>query len=545
MNGKISLKNNLLVLVLIIFLGLLLRVVFINSSPLSLYGDELTITLDAYSLLKTGQDQLGNFMPLTFPMGAGRPAGYVYGSIPFIAVFGPTALGVRALSVLSGIGIIVLIYLVGKRFFSEKVGLLAAAVFAVSPWDIALSRGGFEAHFALFLVLLGIYLFIRANQKPILYLFSAFSFGLTIHTYPTYKVSLILLLPLLFWYTGGIKENLNIKSKYLLAGAFILVILGVLSLSQTFIGGSETRFANINIFSEGKLKETVVQKINLERQMSNLPAVLSNYFHNKPVEYTKVFIENYLQNFSLDFLILHGDRNPRHNMATMGEIYFVDIILIFIGFFAFREKQKKTIVFLVAWIFLAPVPSAIIDFPHALRSSLMLPPLIIFSALGLAIILSKRSKLLLPILIVLFVIQFVFFIQKLIFLAPNEYANFWSYQAKLASQIANQNKDRYDYIVISDRINDIEFAYPVYSKINPVIVINQNTEKSQLINYPLKKFNNVFVGHIPKGELPKFINDLPGSVLYLEPRTADTTLTDYEIINSNNAEQALIEKKKP
>ncbi len=169
-------------LLIIIFIGFLLRVANIQINPPALYGDELTITLDAYSLLKTGHDQLGNFLPLTFPMGAGRPAGYVYGSVPFVAIFGPTTMGVRALSLLSGIGILVLLYFIGKKIASERVGLLAAAIGAVSPWDISLSIGGFEAHFALFLVLLGIYLFILARQRPTLYIFSDLSLGLSLHT---------------------------------------------------------------------------------------------------------------------------------------------------------------------------------------------------------------------------------------------------------------------------------------------------------------------------------------------------------------------------
>ncbi|MDP3758248.1 MAG: glycosyltransferase family 39 protein, partial [Candidatus Daviesbacteria bacterium] len=232
-------RKNLLILVAILLLGLLLRVIFINTSPSSLYGDELTVTLDAYSLLKTGHDQLGNFLPLTFPMGAGRPAGYVYGSIPFVALFGPTAIGVRALSILSGMGIIFLLYLGGKRLFSEKLGLLAAFIGAVSPWDISLSRGGFEAHFALFLALLGTFLFMLANRRPIFYILSALSFGLTLHTYPTYKVSLLLFLPLLFWFQGT-REIFGQGKKYFLGGILILLFLGILSLSQTFLGGSET-----------------------------------------------------------------------------------------------------------------------------------------------------------------------------------------------------------------------------------------------------------------------------------------------------------------
>ena len=68
---------NKYILILILILALFLRIINIQNSPPALYGDELTIALDANSLLYTAKDQLGNFLPLTFAMGAGRPAGYV------------------------------------------------------------------------------------------------------------------------------------------------------------------------------------------------------------------------------------------------------------------------------------------------------------------------------------------------------------------------------------------------------------------------------------------------------------------------------------
>ena len=75
-----------------------------------MYGDELTIVYDSYSILKTGMDQTGEKLPLTFRMGAGRLGGYIYGTVPFVYLFGPSILGVRALSLLSGLGMIVVIY---------------------------------------------------------------------------------------------------------------------------------------------------------------------------------------------------------------------------------------------------------------------------------------------------------------------------------------------------------------------------------------------------------------------------------------------------
>lgn len=532
-----------LILILILALGILLRTIFVNSSPPSLYGDELTITLDAYSIFKTGHDQLGNFLPLTFPMGAGRPAGYVYFTIPFVAIFGPAALGARGLSILSGIGLILLIYLALKKTFSERVGIIAAALYAVSLWDISLSRGGFEAHFALFLVILGLYLFLEAKEKPIFYLFSAISFGLTFHTYPTYKLNLLWFLPLLFIF-GGAKTTLDYGKNYLFGGLIILLILGILSLSQTFVGGSETRFLNINVFSQVKLKSNIEEKINFERTINKLPNNITRFFHNKPVEYIKVIGENYLQNFSMDFLFIHGDRNPRHNMATMGELYFMEIILIPLGMLYLWNKYRKILMFLIIWLILAPISTAIVGLPHALRSSFMLPPLITLSALGLSIII--RQKTLIPLFItsIFFVIQVTFFLQKLLFLAPYEYNSFWSYPAKLGSELAIQNKDKYDYIFLSDRLDSVEFAYPVYARVDPKDIIDRNNNKINLGKYTFKKFGNVYIGNIPNQEIDNFLDNLRARVLYLGDLTDLKYLKSYETINGVDNTNSLVLTKR-
>lgn len=531
-------KNKLAILAILV-LGVLIRTIFLNTSPPSLYGDELTILLDANSLLHSGRDQMGNFMPLTFPMGAGRPAGYVYFSIPFVAFFGMTALGARGLSVISAIGLILLLYLICRIIFSEKIGLIAAFLYALSPWDISLSRGGFEAHFALFLAMLGIYLFLKAKEKPIFYLFSALSFGLTLHTYPTYKLSLLFFLPLLFSFVGR-KIVLKNSKKYFFLSFWILFFLAGLSLSQTFTGGSETRFSTINIFSQGKLKNSIEEKINFERNISRLPNSISKYFHNKPVEYFKILSENYLQNFSVDFLFIHGDRNPRHNMATIGQLYFVDSILILSGLLSYWDKQRKIILFLISWVILAPISTAVVDLPHALRSSFMLPPLTILSALGFYKLFFRRFKVPIFIISLFLLIQIIFFLQKLYFLAPDEYANFWAYPAKVASEIAIQNKDKYDYVFLSDRIDAIEFAYPIYAKVDSNQVMTQNSTKVNLGKYSFKKFSNVYIGSIPESGLENFLNNLKGKNIYLGNFSDAKYIKSYESIDGLNNLNTLV-----
>ena len=534
-------KSSKVALILIVCLGFLLRFINIGNNPPALYGDELTIVYDSYSLLHTGQDQTGQSFPLTFSMGAGRPGGYVYGSIPFVAMFGPTALGVRALSILSGIGMIILLFYIGRKLFSEKIGLVVSLVTAISPWEISLSRGGFEAHFALFLVLLGAYSFLRAKDKPLLYLVSAISFGLTLHTYPTYKITLPLFLILLFWFVG-FKNVLARGRNYLVFGVAIFIILAGLSLSQTFTNGSESRFFSINVFTTDAPK--IEEKINLERSISNLPSPFTKIFHNKPIEYVKTVGENYLQNFSPDFLFIHGDRNPRHNMATVGGLYFVEVVFIIVGLLSFWKTQRKLMVFLVLWVLLAPIPTAFIDTPHALRSSLMLPPLILLSSLGLATLLDKKNKIVLRLLGVIFVIQLIFFLQKLYFLSPNEYNRFWAYPAKIASESAIKNQNNFDFIFLSDRIDNIEFAYPVYSKTHPGVVISQNIQRTNLEGRNFKKINNVYIGYVPNEMDKSFIEKLNGTVLYITAPSEEKYTEGYDtIIGKEGLPQIIFFKK--
>ena len=100
----------------------------------------------------------------------------------------------------------------------------------------------------------------------------------------------------------------------------------------------------------------------------------------------------------------------------------------------------------------------------------MLAPLLLISACGLVstISLKRGLRLFLQLFILLgFILQFLNFSQKLYFLAPNEYSNFWSYPAKLAVETALENKTNFNYIILSDKIDNVEFAYPVYAKIDP------------------------------------------------------------------------------
>lgn len=425
-----------------------------------MYGDELTMVYDSYSILKTGMDQTGEKFPLTFKMGAGRPAGYVYGSIPFVALFGSTEWGVRSLSFISGLGIIILMYYLGKKLFSNNTGLWASFLTSVSMWDIYLSRAGFEAHFALFLSLFGVVLFLYKK-----YILMAFALGLAIYTYPTFKLTIPLLLLALIIYSG-IKKTLFEKG--FLASLLILLIFAGFNFRETLKGTSEERFLRLNVLSDEKIKQEMIQKINEQRNLSSLPEKIKPFVYNKPLHYSRILFENYIENLSPQFLYLRGDRNPRANPTEWGMLYLVEMGLLFIGLYHLAKNKKTNLILIVCWILITPLATMLLGQTHALRNNFMLPPLILISAYAMSII-SNRAKLMF---VSLIFVQLTYVLVTVYYFAPNKFGSFWSEKAKIESLKAIE-KSKSEKVILSTDIDNIEYAYPVYAKIDPNLVISQ------------------------------------------------------------------------
>ncbi len=83
----------------------------------------------------------------------------------FLNLFGPTPFAVRFLSALSGLVGVFLIYLIGKKLFSQNVGLLAAGILAINNFAIWISRIGLQESLLIALILASFYFFILALEK--------------------------------------------------------------------------------------------------------------------------------------------------------------------------------------------------------------------------------------------------------------------------------------------------------------------------------------------------------------------------------------------
>lgn len=344
--------GEIFLLVLIIFLAGALRIWQIDKNPPALFIDEVSNGYNAYSLLKTGKDEYGNFLPLTIrAFGDYNPALSAYLLIPSIAVFGLNELAVRLPSALLGtLTVAAVFFLALKVFQSRKAAFLSSFFLAISPWHLQFSRYDHEANFMLSFSVIGITLLLYSVKKKSLLILSALSFGLCLNSYHASKVwvPLIVLAIAIIYH----KELLKNK-KYLLISLVIIVISALPFMIN--IQNSLIRAQSVGIINS---KE------------SPLP----------------LFLNGYLSHFAPNFLFIEGDLIGRHSVSGMGQLYVFELPLILLGIIQILKTKNKSqeMKFILAWLILAPIPAALATpTPHALRSLNLVPVFAMLSAFGL------------------------------------------------------------------------------------------------------------------------------------------------------------------
>jgi len=84
----------------------------------------------------------------------------------FLSLFGMSVFVARLPFVLAGLGSVFLIYLITKRLFDQKTGLIAAALMAATPLAVWISRVALMEGIVIAFMLLAWYLFLRALEDP-------------------------------------------------------------------------------------------------------------------------------------------------------------------------------------------------------------------------------------------------------------------------------------------------------------------------------------------------------------------------------------------
>lgn len=372
----------------ILVLALFLRVYRLDSVPPSLNWDEVSLGYNAYSILKTGKDEWGEFLPLSFrAYGDYKLPGYVYLSVPFIALFGLNEWGVRLPSATFGVLGVIGIFLITKRLTRRTdLGLWAFFIAAVTPWLIILSRIALEANVALTLTIFGVYFFLLGLEKRWTLILSGLFFGLTIFTYNSSRVVTPLLVFILsvFYFKDLIPKK---KIVFSIVALVIFISFFAVAFPKAIQQDSSARYKWTTILDQG-----AINRINELRGSSALSPTLSQIQYNKVTYFIPEFFKNYFSHFDPKFLFAEGGSNYQFSVPGSGLLLWVVAPLLILGLLkVFRERKNWQLV-LVLWWLLAIVPAAITrDAPHALRSLLMIPPVIVLSVLGIDNLFNMKS----------------------------------------------------------------------------------------------------------------------------------------------------------
>ncbi len=476
--GKI-IKNTKVILLLILIIALFLRIWQIDKVPVSLFGDELDLGYQAYSILKTGKDYSGNPWPIHFQsLAEWRTPLYLYSAVPTVALFGISPLGVRLPAVIFGVLGVWAMYLMVKELFkSEKLALVSALVLTFSPWHMQYSRAGFEVTELLFFLLIGLYFFSKGLKNGKWLWLSMASFALMPWVYSTAKMFTPMLLVALFLIWR--KEIFSIPRKYLIYAAISLIVIGVPIAYSTVLGGGTARFGYVSVFTDPTTEPEVgtARQLDARKRGENRsglkPTVLDKAIHNKFTFWGGNILRNYFQALSSDFLFNEGDLNLRHSIKGIGQFYKLEAIPMVIGAILFFAKHKdkrsissekqslasssgrKTKYLIAFWILAGVIPAAITrdGGTHATRLFLILPPFIFLIAYGLVegINLVKNScrKYLTIGYIILFAISFGFFIHSYFVHSPWDSERWWHFGYKEAIQSMKSIQGDYSKVIIS------------------------------------------------------------------------------------------------
>jgi 4-amino-4-deoxy-L-arabinose transferase-like glycosyltransferase len=470
-----KLKNNSLLLVIIVLLAGFLRFYQLDSVPNGLYQDETSIGYSAYSILQTGRDEYGKFLPLYFKsFGDQKLPVYIYSTVPSVKIFGLTPFAVRFPSAIFGtLSVLALYFFVRDITKDRKLGLTSSFFLAVNPWSLHYNRATFEVSIALFFFLLGGLLlnrfFVRKTRGA--FLAGTLCFIISLYSYNLTR----LLAPLLFAIFIFANRD-RVKSaarKEVILSAFTGLILLVPFAVSFFEKGGVSSAAGTLIHTSAVVQAPILE---MRSYMNALPMGGAMLFFNKFALTFWQYVSNVASYLSVNFFFLKGSLHGNHGIGNVGQFYLFELPLIISGLVYLIKKKVPGTFLLLGWgIITVLVASLTREAPHATRSFFLVVPLTVFSAAGLIYfykLLSglrhKLAKALIAVVACGFIIfNFVYYFSSYYIRFPALYAKDWRAQDKELVSFFLENDAKYDKIIIDPNSHFIYTSHLFYAKYSP------------------------------------------------------------------------------
>ncbi len=483
-----------MLLFFIALLAFVLRFYRLGDVPGSLEWDEVAIGYDAYSILKTGKDQFGEILPLTFrSLDDWKPPLYEYLTVAPVAFFGLNALSVRSPSAIVGTITSIMIYILVKKIYNkkydilvEKIGLLASIFVALSPWHLQFSRAAFEVNISLTILIVAVtFFFFGLRRNSSWFFLSSVYFGASLFSYHSARI----LAPILFISLVSLffKKLLNLQKYVILGCILIFAIFFAIFFPLVFSKRAQIRFLATNILSHrqvgkfllpGQPEEFSSKQLLIDQNLGNQAS--GRVVHNRRLafldyDFATLFLKNYFSHFNPEFLFFKGDA-PLHHAPGYGMLHAWDAPFFFIGMAVFfRHFLNRSSAILPIWLITAIIPAAItLQVPHSVRSEPVVPTIHIIVAIGFVMILwylQRESRHLMIAMGCLILVPLMFNVLHYLhnyYVHTNfEVAEDWLYGRKEAALIADRLKISYDKVIVSTKLEQPHIFFLFYLGYDP------------------------------------------------------------------------------
>ena len=254
-----------------------LRCVRFGTVPGGMNQDGAMAAVDAWALAFHGTDRFGTWLPAHFTAwGYGQMSVLLsYCMIPFLRLFGLSALTARLPALLWSLAGMAAFYVFLRRWKGERAALLGLLLLAVNPWHFMQSRWALDCNLFPHLFLLGLALLSIGKQRPRALFLATLPFALCMYSYGVSFVMLPLFLLLAVWALRvPLRRALGCAALYLalawpIYGVMLINALGWETLSLPFVTlpyfPNSVRSGDILFFSPQPLAQLLANARSLWR----------------------------------------------------------------------------------------------------------------------------------------------------------------------------------------------------------------------------------------------------------------------------------------
>ncbi|MFA7300970.1 MAG: hypothetical protein WC069_01535 [Candidatus Shapirobacteria bacterium] len=393
-----KINNKYFLLFLTLIFGYFLLSYRLGEIPRGVVNDEAVVGYDAYSILNTGRDQYGQFLPVYFKFfGSFTPGLFVYLETIPIKLLGLNSFSIRILSVISILilGMSLFLFLEKNKIMVGKYSsILAVFLFLITPWTFFNARIGYETTFAFVLISIGVLLY----TKPIL------AFGLiSMSTYAGHTQRYLAPLFMLLIYFVFYFRKKSIKELYM------PILLAALI------------------------------------QIPNFVLIFTPSFWVKNNSFTTSFFAQYLSYFAPVNLFFNEDYKLQRSIPEMSVFYSWMLVPWVMGFYEIIKNNKKPIYRLILGLaILSPIPAALANTDYSTQRALpLLLPYFLIIMMGIdRIIFRLKNKISIVLGFVIVLFSMLMLYRSYFIFFPSEREQVWDYGYESLSKYVLDNPDK-------------------------------------------------------------------------------------------------------